>query len=42
MAQMWRTLLMVLRFGLFPYCLNALVLFFCRTEELARGGSVIK
>ena len=32
-AQMWRVLLMVLRFGLFPYCLNALLVFFCRTEE---------
>jgi hypothetical protein len=33
MAQMWRVLLMVLRFALFPYCLNALLVFFCRSEE---------
>jgi hypothetical protein len=30
---MWRTLLMVLRFGLFPYSLNALLVFFCRSDE---------
>jgi hypothetical protein len=31
--QVWRTMLLVLQFGLFPANLNALALFFCRNER---------
>jgi hypothetical protein len=40
--QMWRALLMVLRFGLFPYTLNALLVFFCRTEPVLAQPDILR
>jgi hypothetical protein len=41
-AQMWRVLLMVLRFGLFPCCLAALLVFFCRTEPVLTSPDILR